>query len=211
MEQAIAEQYAMPSGKTQVWLQFNKVNGAFVMVLSGDLDVGTLNQEFFTYAQAEFDFENDVVVGTADNYQIVAKTDLPEEIYESHLDSLARDKITKVYPVIQQVNLVGKATVALDQNIVAIGERLDKLVALLGESEALPPLALQSVTAELVEMQNYIDEVKQANALRKQYYQESDAHEYISDEAVQARMDAVLEGGLHEAYGPRPSEGGRVF
>ena len=218
MEQAIAAQYGPPVGRMKALLQFNKVNGALTMVLTA-LDPSTLNQEYYTYVETEFDFENDKVVskvdntkpGTVNDWVVMAKADLPQEVYEEQLDSLARDKITKLYPVIQQVNLVGKAVVALDENIVAVGQRLDKIIELLGESKEHPPLLLQSVVGDLVEMQSYIAEVKQANALRKEYFKESDAHVFISSEDAQAQLDAVLEGGVHEAFGARPSQGGRVF
>lgn len=218
MEQAIAAQFGAPVGRMKALLQFNKVNGALTMVLTA-LDPSTLNQEYYTYVETELDFENDKVVSKADNtkpatvndWVVKAKADLPQEMYEEQLDSLARDKITKVYPVIQQVNLIGKAVVALDENIVAVGKRLDQIIALLGESNDYPPLLIQSVVGDLVEMQSYIAEVKQANALRKEYYQESEAHVYISAAEAQAQLDAVLEGGVHEAFGARPSQGGRIF
>ena len=216
MEQAIAAQFGVPVGKTKVALQFNKVNGALSMVVPS-LDVSTLNQEYFTYAETELDFENEVVVSkkdntqpaTADDWVVVAKDSLPKTMYEDEMDSLARDKITKEYPVVQQVNLVGKALVALDNNMQLLTEHINALGAELGVD--LKPLLLEPVSGALTEMYNYIDEVKQANTLRKEYYQESDAHVYISSAEKQARLDAILEGGIHEAFGARPSQGGRVF
>lgn len=218
MEQQIAAQYAIPSGRVKAVLQFNKVNGTLTMVLTA-VDVSTLNQEYYTYIETEYDFEKDRVVSkkdntkpaTVDDWVVMAIADLPQDIYESQLDSLARDKITKAYPLVQQVNLIGKAILALDSHVVKLGERLDALRAELGDDPNMPPLLLQAVSTELKEMYDYISEVKMGNALRKEYYQESNAHAYISAEEEQARLDAVIEGGIREAYGTEPSQGGRVF
>lgn len=186
MDTQLAQAYAMPSGKTRVLLQFNKITGAPVGVLSW-VEPATLNQEFFTYVEdPEFDLENDLVKGNYPDYQVVDRRTQPQKVYEAALDSVARDKITKVYPVVQQVNVLGRAILKLSEQ--------------LGVDQS-----------ELNEMLAYIAEVKRTNAIQKQSYMENPAYEYISIEAAEAATADQLEGGLHEAYGPRTATGGRVF
>lgn len=186
MDASLAEAYALPEGKSKVLLQFNKITGALVGVLSW-VEPETLNQDFFDYETIEeYDFENDEVVGNYPDYKVVDRRTLPSVMYEESLDAIARDKITKKYPVIQQVNILGRAILKLSE---ALGIEQD----------------------ELIEMRDYIEEVKRVNAVQKAFYQESPDYEYISYEESEARQADQMEGGLHEAYGPRTATGGSVF
>jgi len=188
MDATAAQAYTLPEGKSPVILQFNKITGALISVIhDNDIDIETLGHpELFTYARAEFDFENDAVVGNYPNHQIKAKAELPRTIYESAMDAAARDKITARYPVIQQVNVLSRAIMKLSEK--------------LGVEQT-----------ELVDMIDYINEVKEANGIRKEFYQQSSDYEYISNEAQQALEADQLEGGIHELYGPQPDKGGSVF
>lgn len=186
IDSSLAQSLALPEGKIHALLQFNKVSGAFVTAMSY-VDPATLNNDFFDYIEVtEFDLEYDVVVGTRDSYTIVDRRTLPEQVYESAIDAIARDKITKEYPVVQQVNIIGRAIIALSD---ALGVPQD----------------------ELTEMLAYINEVKRVNSLAKSFYQESPAYEFITLEEEEAAETDRLEGGINEAYGARPATGGRVF
>jgi hypothetical protein len=202
MDRRLAEAYTVPSEKIRALIQFNKITGEPVAEMMW-VDPETLNNDFFVYREVMFDFQNDMVVGTADNFEIKNKLEMPIVMTEEQLDAAARDKITKEYPVIQQVNIVGTAILKLE-------EQLRDLTAALKERFGME-FDLSSATAQLVEMRNYIDEVKRANTIRKTFYQESPDYEYISYEAAAAAEARRLEGGLHEAYGPRPTTGGSVF
>jgi hypothetical protein len=186
MDVTLAEAYSLPEGKSKVLLQFNKITGALVGILSW-VEPETLNTVFFDYVTVEeFDFENDEVVGNYPDFKVVDRRTLPSVMYEESLDAIARDKITKKYPVIQQVNVLGTAILKLSE-------------------------ALGIDQEELIEMRDYIDEVKRVNAVQKAFYQESPDYEYVSIEDQEAREADQMEGGLHEAYGPRTATGGRVF
>jgi hypothetical protein len=189
---------SIPTGGTKVLLQFNKVSGAFTSVL-GWVDPATLNNEYFIYVEHEaFDFQNHEVRGTYPDYTIVDRVQAELPIYESQLDLAAQQKITKLYPVINQVNNIGNAI-----------EHLGRVVqGLLGDN---PDPQLAAALTVLDEMNDYVSEVKAANTQRKAYYAGSSAHVYISLEQEAADQEAQLEGGLHEAYGAKEVTGGTVF
>lgn len=185
MDLAIANEFVLPENRIPAVLQFNTITGAFITATTGDIK--TLGgKEHFTYIEAEWDFTHDAVIGKYPNYQVVDSRTLPTVVYESSLDMIARDKITKEYPVIQQVNILGRAIMKLSVEL-----KIDQ--------------------EELLEMFSYIDQVKQTNAITKEEYKESPAYDYISLEQQAADFDATLEGGVHELYGARPAVGGRVF
>lgn len=185
MDISLLEQFDTPKGKIRALAQFNKISGALVSIMQY-VDPERLSHEYFLYKEIEFDFENDILVGTYSDFKIIPKDQAPIVITEPSLDAMARDKITKRYPVIQQVNILGRAIMKLSEHL---GIEQD----------------------EMEEMLDYIAEVKHANKLRKEYYQENPNYEYKSQADLDAEEAARLEGGLHEAYGPRPTEGGRVF
>lgn len=189
---------SIPTGGTKVLLQFNKVSGAFTSVL-GWVDPATLNNEYFIYVEHEaFDFQEHEVRGTYPDYTVVARVQAEPPTYESKLDLAAQQKITKLYPVINQVNNIGNAI-----------EYLGRVVqGLLGDS---PDPQLAEALKTLDEMNDYISEVKAANIQRKAYYAGSPDHIYISLEQEEADAAAQLEGGLHEAYGAKEITGGTVF
>lgn len=185
MDLAIAKEFYLPENRIPAILQFNTITGKFITALTGD--IATLGaKDLFTYIEAEWDFTNDTVIGNYPDYHVIDSRALPTTIYESALDAVARDKITKEYPVIQQVNILGRAIMALSEKL-----GLDQ--------------------EELVDMLSYIDQVKQTNSVTKQAYQESQDYDYVSIEQETADYEATLEGGVHELYGARTAAGGRVF
>jgi hypothetical protein len=185
MDLAIAKEFVLPEDRIPAILQFNTITGAFVTALTGDIE--TLGgKDFFTYVEADWNFTHDTVIGNYPDYHVVDTRQLPTKIYESSLDMIARDKITKEYPVIQQVNILGRAITKLSE-------------------------ALGIEQEEMTELLSYIAQVKQTNAVTKQEYQESPDYDYISIEQEAADYEATLEGGVHELYGARAATGGRVF
>lgn len=185
MDLAIANEFKLPENKIPAIIQFNSITGAYITTLTGD--IATLGaKDLFTYVEVEWDFTNDIVIGNYPDFHVVDSRLLPTKIYESALDSVARDKITKEYPVIQQVNILGRAILKVSE-------------------------ALGIDQEELTELFSYVDQVKQTNSVTKAAYQDSPDYDYISLEQEAADYDATLEGGVHELYGARPSAGGRLF
>jgi hypothetical protein len=195
---SISEAIADVPTSTKVLLQFNKVSGAHTAVL-GWVDVATLNNEFFVYAEADnFDFQTHEVRGTYPNHQVVSRIDSDLVFFERQMDLAAQQKITKAYPVINQVNYIGNAI-----------EHLGRVVqGLLGDN---PDPQLAEALKTLDEMNDYISEVKQANNTRKEYYANAEGYIYVSLEEEAAGQAAQLEGGLHEVYGAKEVVGGKVF
>lgn len=187
---------SMPSGKTRALLQFNKITGAFVAMLSY-VDPDTLNNEYYTYAEAELDFENDMVVGDYPNFQIQPALASKPRFTEEDMDKMVQVKITKRYPVVKQLNIVSNV---LDSITNAVQKLLPE-----------PDENLSESMHQLNEMRAYINEVKQANALRKEFYASNPDFEFISKEQAASEYERQLEGGLHEAYGAREVTGGSVF
>lgn len=174
--------------RTRALLMFNKANGEFISAISWN-DPETLGgKEYILFVEAQFDMLNDVVKGTYPDYVIMNKDEGPQPYYESQADTAMSTKITKKYPVVEQVNVLARA----------VGILAEKL----GMTEDL---------SELAEMIEYIKLCKDVNATTKEFYRESPDFIYISNEELAAQENARYEGGLHEAIGPRPILGGRVF
>jgi hypothetical protein len=169
-------------------LMFNKANGEFISAISWN-DPATLGgQDYILFVEDQYDMMNDVVKGKYPDYKVVNKNEGPQPYYESQADAALSAKITKMYPVVEQVNVIGRA------------------LAILGEK-----LGVMDKLGELTEMIEYIKLCKDVNASTKEFYRESPDYIYISNEELAAQENARYEGGLHEALGPRTISGGRVF
>ncbi|MNB83831.1 hypothetical protein D3C75_306730 [compost metagenome] len=167
-------------------LMFNKANGEFISAISWN-DPSTLSgHEYITFVEDQYDMMNDVVKGTYPDYKVVNKNEGPQPYYESQADAVMSAKITKMYPVVEQVNVLGRAILLLEEKT---GCKLD----------------------ELTEMLEYIKLCKEVNATTKEFYRESPDFIYISNDELAAQENARYEGGLHEAFGPKEITGGRVF
>lgn len=188
---------AMPVGKTKVLLQFNKLTGALVSTLTY-VDPETLNNEFFLYVEEEMDFNEDIVTGKYPDYKIVHRDEMKPMVTEANMDFTVQEKITKVYPAIKQINIVSDAITQLAKALIE-----SKVVETKGE--------LHEAIAALEEMRGYINEVRKANEIRKEYYKDNPDFTYISKEDQERELEEQLEGGLHEVYGGRSVKGGRVF
>lgn len=162
-------------------IQFNKISGTFISILPiKDYDI--LNKEYFVYKEAEIDPFTEVIQGTADNFTIAAKVELPMPILESAMNDLAKSKIFKEYTVEQQLSvLIDTIAFMLDKNSLSFND--------------------------FTEMKSYIDEIKRTNSLRKESFSQDENFNYISKQSEYQQNNDILDGGLHEAIGPRvPSE-----
>jgi hypothetical protein len=173
-------------GRVKAILCFNKANGKWINTI-GWVDPETLSgKEYMVFVEDEFDMVNDRVMGEYPHYTIVDRNEGPQPFYEAQLDAAMSQKITKLYPVVQQVNILGRA------------------LQLIAEKTGVE-------LPELAEMLSYIDLCKDVNANSKEFYRESPDYVYISNEQLAAEENARYEGGLHEALGPRQITGGSVF
>lgn len=186
----------MPEGKTRALLQFNKVSGAFTMMISY-VDPTTLNNDYYVYEEAYVDFENDTVVGKYPNHEIKSMVDAPPQVVESILEENLREKITKRYSVVKQINIISDVVESM----------VTALKPLVSEDNE----KLEESLDALLEMRDYINDVKLIHDNRVEYYKNSPEFEFISKETHAKLVDDQLEGGLHEVYGPRETTGGRVF
>jgi hypothetical protein len=154
------------------YAQFNKLNKKFVTIhVSDQIDYDLLNHDNFLYREIEIDVELEVVTGDYDNYSVVAIADQPLEIYEDALNDIARAKITEQYPLEAQLSI--------------IGELLERLADNAGiEAEAVK------------EMNDFINEVRRQNGVRKDFYAASNDYVYKTTEDSVAEIEELEEGGI---------------
>jgi hypothetical protein len=162
--------------RTEALAQFNKITGAFVMILQR-LDISTLNNDFFLYKEIEIDIYKEKVIGTYDNFSIVSINDQPLEIYEDNLNALAREKILQKYPLEKQLTIIGTLLEKIaDQNSIECDE--------------------------LKDMNDYITEVRRTNRVRKDFYSSDSEYQYVSTEEAERIFAEQREGGIME-YEPK--------
>lgn len=159
--------------RVPAYAQFNKLNKKFITVLGTVEDPSMLNQDMFLYRDIEIDLYEETVVGDYDNFSIVANADQPLEITEDSINELARERIVKKYPLEKQLSIIG-----------------DLLVRLADAS------GIEATDAK--EMTAYIDEIKRANAIRKQFYADNPDYVYWSTEELNAKLAEMFEGGIDE-------------
>ena len=177
---------AMATGRVPCSLFFNKLNGMFLHASSRVNIEEISNQEYITVVDADFDLSNDIVLGKFPDFEVVDRAAGPQYFYEAQADSAMSTKITKRYPVVEQVNVLGRAIAAM--------------AAVTGTD-----------LSELTEMLEHIKLCKDINSNTKEFYRESPDFIYVSNEELAETDAARTEGGLHELYGPRAITGGRVF
>ena len=178
---------------------FNKLNGIYFGISSIPITDKHHDENLFLARSVQFDFSRDIIVGNiivnadgtyTDNFKVIDKDDQKQQVYERNLNRQAEQKITKEYPLVDQLNLLVKA------------------VTLLGGKHDL--LETEEFTA-LTEMVSYINQCIQTNQAKKEFYSTSPDVEYFSDERVSEETSARMEGGIHEVVGARPVTGGSVF
>lgn len=183
-------------GRVDAVLLFNKLNGLFITANSiGPEDHDKIDTTHYVYRAVKFDFVNDTVEGNltlnpdgtfTDNFKVVDKSEQTPVIYELQLNAAAEYKITKKYPVIEQINVLSRA------------------LGLLAEKAGVE-------LPELDEMKDYIKLCLDTNAAQKEFYSENPDVTYITDEERTDTDTRRFEGGLHETLGPRTLTGGSVF
>lgn len=187
---------ASGEGRVDAVLMFNKLNGMYISAINlAPEEYCNIDTTFYTYRIAKFDFVNDVVEGQltlqedgtfSDDFKVIDKSEQKQVVNELQLNTAAEYKITKRYPVIEQVNVLSRA--------------ISKLAEQLGVE-----------LTELDEMNDYIKLCLDVNAAQKEFYRESPDVIYITDEERIESESRRFEGGLHEAVGPRTLTGGTIF
>lgn len=155
---------------------FNRYSKAFINVI-GMSPIEYLNTDNYTYIEVVIDVETQRVEGTADSFKIVDIASSATKIYETQVNNLCKEKIYKRFQLEVQLDIIRTAVA--------------ELCAKAGvENEAL------------LDMNDYIDDVKAANKKIKAAYIANPDFEFITIEQEQAEHEAKLDGGLHEAMGP---------
>lgn len=176
-------------------LIFNKLNGVFLSATTIGIELCDVNSNLCIYLEDMIDLQNDVVEGGlkiaedgtwSKDYKILAEHETKQTVYESELDTQVAYKITKRYPVIEQVNILARAINKLAKEHGVEMEEMDELL-------------------------DYIRLVKDTSKVHKKFYQESEHYDYISNRDEENLEVSKFEGGLHEATGPRTISGGRIF
>ena len=165
------------TNKIEVLIQFNAVSGAYITIHPIKNEI-YLDKNYFKYKKDFIDPKNEKVVGNYDNYQILKISDIPMDIPETGLNIMARSKIFKEYDLAQQMSVVLKT--------------IEKILE-----------QTNIISEEFIEMKSYIDEVLRVNQLRKESFVADEAFNYISKQDQYEMDNAILDGGLHEAIGPR--------
>ncbi len=187
------------SGKIISTALFNKINGMFCHVVGLGLEQSQYDKELYVGREVEYDFSTDIIVGGlivnkdgtyTDDFKVIHRDDEGHKVFETQLNMQAEQKITKVYPLVDQINMLVKA------------------VTLLAKEHKLENKPEFKALAEMV---SYIDQVIETNQAKKEFFSNNPDVEYYSDERVAAEESARMEGGIHEALGPRPVTGGSVF
>lgn len=166
----------IPTGKQKMLAQFNSTSGAYVNCI-GVLPLEYLNTEHYTYVEVEIDINTQRIEGVLDSFKIVDIATAKTKVYETQVNNLCKEKIYKRFQLEVQLDIL--------RNVIA--ELCEKVGH---ENEAL------------LDMNDYIDDVKRANKVLKQSYISNPDFEFITVEQERAETEAKLDGGLHELMGP---------
>jgi len=153
--------------------QFNKLNKKFIMILGPVDDISMLNHDFYLYREIEIDQDREIVIGNYDNYNVIDEQDAPLRMTEDSLNALARDKIYEKYPLENQLSMI-------ENMLETIADKVD------------------IDCEDLKEMNDFINEVRRVNGIRKQYFANSQEYEYKSTEELNEALANKYEGGIHE-------------
>lgn len=165
------------TGVVKYIAQFNKFNGQY-MTMHHWHENWALEQTYSKYIEVEFDPSLYGHVGNYDDFRIVPIDEVPVPVLEEQLDTLASDKILRDYSYGKQLNILGASILTLAEHVGC-------------------PLP------ELEEMVSAIAETLRKNDLRKESHAANPESNYVSKEDAAATLSRQLEGGLHEALGPR--------
>lgn len=167
----------IPTGKQPMLAKFNAYSGVFLTCM-GVVDLAYLNTDNYTYVEVEIDPITQTIIGTDSSFTIVDKASTKTKIYESHVNELCKTKIYKRFQLEVQLDIL--------RNVLAV---IAEKVGVEDES--------------LLDMNDYIDNVKRANKVLKQSYIDNPDFEFITIEQEAVEQESQLDGGLHELYGPQ--------
>ena len=159
--------------RVKAYAQFNKLNKQFTTVIGEVPDKSLLNHDLYLYQDIEIDLYEETVVGDYDNFSVVAVVSQPAMMKEDELNVVARDKILEKY--------------SLEKQLTIIGGLLERLADNAGVD-----------ATDIKEMNAYINEIKRANAIRKEFYANNPDYTYKTTEDVQSEIDSVYEGGIND-------------
>lgn len=184
------------SARVPATILFNKHNGELLFVVKGSREeYGEVDEESFIARWADYDFMRDKVIGellidedgnVTDNWSVVDQDDAPAMVLEKNLNRMAEQKITKKYPIAEQISIVARVVAKIADKVGVEAEDLE-------------------------EMLSYMQLCFETNAAQKEFYRGNPDVEYISDEEAAERNTRKLAGGIHEKLGARPVTDGRVF
>jgi hypothetical protein len=166
----------VPVGTQKMLAVFNRYSKAYFNTI-GIAQPEYLNTDNFIYIEVEIDIKTQRIEGTADSFKIVDIATSATKIYETQVNNLCKSKIYKRFQLEVQLDILRKA------------------VAQLCEAAGI-------VNEELLDMNEYIDDVKAANKTIKAAYIANPDFQFITIAQEQAEHEAKLDGGLHEAMGP---------
>lgn len=178
----------LAEGKQKVILGFNRVNGIWLIAIPYVNPETLGGADYIRYVEDEMDLTVDIVKGEYPDYTISNRNEGPQTVTETQVDNTMATKITAKYPVVQQVNILGRAIAKLAEKAGVIDE-----------------------LEELQEMLSYISLCKDVSKESKEFYRDSPDYIFISDAELKDNENRRYEGGLHEALGPRQMSGGTVF
>ena len=160
---------------------FNKVSGAFVMMVGANSEE-SLDPTYFKWKKIDhFDQTIHVWEGDYDNGQLVEQGDQPSMVMEDSVDSQAGFVIRDVYQWYHQTNALIAVVKALIEKNELSGPEVDAFT----------------------DMADYIEERRDANERYKKAYSDGSDWKLVTKEESWALQNKQLEGGLHEKIGPK--------
>jgi hypothetical protein len=167
----------IPTGQSKMLVQFNATSGAYINTI-GVVPLEWLDTEHYSYVEVEIDVKTQKIEGVKDSFKIVDIATSKTKIYETMVNNQCKEKIYARFHLEVQLDLIRDVVTKL----------ADK-AGLLHD--------------ELADMNDYIDGVKRANKILKQSYINNPDFDFITIEQQAAEHEAKLDGGLHEAMGPK--------
>lgn len=171
--------------KQKVQLMFNRLTGAFLGLAGhgGDREVVAPPADSpIVFKEVEMDRENEIWEGSMDAGRLIPISERKPVITEFMVNSGAKDKIQRKYPIHAQVNI------------------LVKMVELLLEKVDMTEEEIQ----EFRDMVEYINHVRANNSRYKDAYKANPNYDYVSAGEYIDRLNDELEGGLQEVVGRPP-------
>ena len=159
---------------------FNKLSGQMVGIMSKEC-AEHLNTDYYTYKPITIDETKEKWVGNLEDGRVVNLDDAPVTVREEELDGACTAAIERLYPPYSQINALSAALRAVIAQTGASGPEID----------------------HFLDIFDYIDEKRSQNNNYKKAYEEGPDWDYKSKAQSAAEYNAAMEGGLHEAEGPR--------